>query len=56
MDKDNTELGLGSLQEFKIKCVKCCCLILSTEQNEGNFRSFTIIPERAFLYHHQFGE
>ena len=42
-------MGCESLENFEIKCVKCSCLILSTELIEGNFRSFAIIPERAFL-------
>ena len=43
-----SSIGLESLQNFEIKCVKCYYLVLSTEQIEWNFRSFVIIPERAF--------
>ena len=42
-------IGLESLQNFKIKCVKCYYLILSTQHNEGNLRTFVMIPESAFL-------
>ena len=40
----NKSKGLESSQNFKTDCVKCYCLILSTEQIEGIFRSFAIIP------------
>ena len=42
-------IGLESLQNFTIECVKCCCLILSAEQIEGYFRPFAIITDRAFV-------
>ena len=42
-------IGVESLENFEIKCVKFYCLILSSELIETDFRSFAIIPERAFL-------
>ena len=32
-------------ENFEIKCVKSCCLILSTELVKRHFRSVAIIPE-----------
>ena len=43
------QLGLESLQNFKIKFVKCYCLILSTKQIKGNLRTFAMIPKRTLL-------
>ena len=42
-------IGLESLQNLKIRCVESECLILSSENIEGNFKFFAIIPEKAFL-------
>ena len=41
--------GLESLLDFEMKFLKLSCLILSTEQIEGKFRLFAIIPEGALL-------
>ena len=40
--------GLESLQNFEVECVKCCCLILSTETIDGILKSFAIIPESSY--------
>ena len=42
------KIRLESLQNFKIKCVKCYWLILVIEFIEGNFRSFSIFQGREF--------
>ena len=45
----NASIGLESSDSFEIKCVKCNCIILSTELIDRNFRLFAITPERAFF-------
>ena len=42
-------IGLESLQNFKLKCVNFCYIILSTMLIEENFRLFATMPEIAFL-------
>ena len=49
-------IGLKSLENLEIKCVRCHRLILSAEFIEGNIRSWAIIPEREFFILSLFSE
>ena len=53
---DLQSIELESLQNFEIKCVKCHCLVLSTEIDRRKLLSLAILRERAFLMSSLFSE